>query len=358
MPLDEAIGRRFLASNRSFMALRVALFVGSAVALVLSAQSASADPASALPADLVQFKAARPGMARALSEPIAACVAREDTDNPAFHGCVDWHSAVHGTWALTSYTWATGDRRYRAVIANILQPALLARERKHLDDDPTFEMPYGRAWFLRLAIDYRKTFHSELLTAFADDVASSLMEHYSAVAPDPRTPAYQNASWALINLYDYGISRRDSRLVEFVKGKVRQYYLMDSPCPIDSAEIEPGEFMAICTNWAWLVQKVLPRDEFGDWLARFMPQGFPLDPIVTLTSVHQVGLDFSRTWGLWNLYRATGEPRFLSAYLANFNATYTHPEMWRGEYRTVGHWVAQFGMLGLMVTYYDWPTSG
>ena len=41
----------------------------------------------------------------------AAYVARRDTEHPAFHGCVDWHSACHGVWALLAYQRATGDAR-------------------------------------------------------------------------------------------------------------------------------------------------------------------------------------------------------------------------------------------------------
>lgn len=32
-------------------------------------------------------------------ETIAAAIGRRDTDHAIFHGCYDWHSAVHG-WAL------------------------------------------------------------------------------------------------------------------------------------------------------------------------------------------------------------------------------------------------------------------
>src|ERR1700744_694838 len=61
--------------------------------------------ASTVPPELVKFQQTRTQIASDLAAPIAICVAHHDTDNPAFHGCMDWHSAVHGVWALSAYSW-------------------------------------------------------------------------------------------------------------------------------------------------------------------------------------------------------------------------------------------------------------
>ncbi|MCR4301679.1 MAG: DUF2891 domain-containing protein [Sulfuricaulis sp.] len=310
--------------------------------------------AAAEPKDpLRDFLSRRGRVATALTEPIAACVARKDTDHPVFRGCIDWHSSVHGTWALTAYTWAVKDQRYRSLIEKTLDPQRLEREREYMRRHPRFEMPYGRAWFLRLAIDHQRTFKNKLLIPFADEVAQSLVDYYTATPPDPESLAYDNASWALINLYDYGVARDDRRLVEFVKTKVRTHYLTRSACPLARVELEPREFMAVCSNWAWLVQSVLPPNEFNTWLARFLPDDLALHPITTPGNAHEVGLNFSRAWGWWRLYSATRNPRYAKLYLDHFNQTYDHPELWKGDYRSVAHWVAQFGMFALMVSYYD-----
>jgi hypothetical protein len=322
---------------------------------VFCLQGETASIAAQIPPELVQFRNDRAQMALNLSVPIAICVAKHDTENAAFHGCIDWHSAVHGAWALTAYTRATHDQRYRSLVESILQPSLLAQERKHLASDPDFEMPYGRAWFLRLAIDYRKAFGSNALQPMADDVAASLVAHYSKQEPDPTSVAYQSATWALINLYDYAASRHDTHIAAFVRQKVRANYLRSDACPLQEVEIDTREFMAVCTNWAWLVQKVLPRKDLTVWLDRFLPESLALDPIVGPASVHQAGLNFSRCWGLWNLYWATDDPRFLDLYLRHLKQTYMDRGQWNGEYRTVSHWVAQFGMLALILSYDDWP---
>jgi hypothetical protein len=310
--------------------------------------------AAAVPPELASFRENRAAYALELSKPIAICVARRDTSNPVFHGCIDWHSAVHGVWALTAYTWATGDQQYRPLIESLLQRSALAEEKEHLDRSPRFEMPYGRAWFLRLAIDYRNAFGAGPIDEFADDVADSLMHFYKKITPDPTSGAYDSATWALINLYDYGVSRKRGDLVDFVREMVRAHYISRAACPLQRAEIAPREFMAICTNWAWLVGKVLEKDEFSAWLSTFLPDDLAIQPVYRPASVHQFGLNFSRAWGLWNLYWKTSEPRFLHLYVQHFRATYGELGDWKRNYEDTGHWVAQFGMLAAMVTYYDW----
>jgi hypothetical protein len=102
---------------------------------------------------------------------------------------------------------------------------------------------------------------------------------------------------------------------------------------------------------------VLPRAAFKDWLGVFLPPSLAIEPIADAESVHQAGLNFSRSWGLWALYRMTGERRFLDAYLRHFDGTFARPDIWNGDYGSLSHWVAQFGMLALAVTYDDAPAG-
>ena len=46
-----------------------------------------------------------------LAQVPAQHVLRHDTIHPAFHGCIDWHSACHATWALLAARGLTGDGR-------------------------------------------------------------------------------------------------------------------------------------------------------------------------------------------------------------------------------------------------------
>ena len=78
---------------------------------------------------------------------------------PAFYGCYDWHSSVHGHWLLVRLTrlfpaarWAIDARR---AVWQSLTPANITQEVKYLRSEgrTTFERPYGLAWLLQLAAE-------------------------------------------------------------------------------------------------------------------------------------------------------------------------------------------------------------
>src|SRR5262245_51014206 len=292
---------------------------------------------------------ARREIARELVEPIRWSVARKDTGHAAFHGCVDWHSAVHGMWALTAYARMTGDTTCDGLLEQTLRPEKLAAERALLAARPDFEMPYGRAWLLRLAREHALHRGDGALQPMAGEVLASMLAYYGGRAPDPRRGSYLSDSWALINMLDYAAWSGDGGAEATVRGLVKAHFLHHGGGCDDA--LETGHFIAVATNWAWLVSKVLPHEEFQRWeRAFFVRTGLP-GPVAQPASWHHHGLNFSRAWGLWALYAASplGDARegYLKAYAAHFRATYDMPALWRGSYHGVGHWVPQFGMLAL-----------
>lgn len=298
---------------------------------------------------LGQLAEQKTAIAGALADAVGEAVTRTDTGHIAFHGCIDWHSAVHGTYALTAYTRMTGDRRHVACIEEILRPDKVAAERAFLAGRPDFEMPYGRAWFLRLALEHRRAFGSDALTPMADDMLASLLATYATRAPDPRRGSYNSDSWALINLYDYAEHAQNASALKKVRGWIETHFVhYDGGC--DYA-LEDGHFMGVATNWAWLVSRVLKQDDFDRWAQAFFAKpGLPR-PVTQPINWHHHGLNFSRAWGLWGLYAASGsaaaKAAYLDAYVAHFRESYDKPELWRGSYQGVGHWVPQFGMFAL-----------
>lgn len=288
-------------------------------------------------------------IAEALAGAVREAVVRQDTDHIAFHGCIDWHSAVHGTWALTAYTRMTGDRQYMPLIASILAPEKIAAERSFIAERPDFEMPYGRAWFLRLAMEHSRAFHSAALQPMAEDVLASLLETYARRAPEAGRGSYGSDCWALINMYDYAQSAGHAPALHAVSGWVRDHFVRYSGVYDDT--VEHGHFMAVGTNWAWLVSRVLEQGEFDRWAEAFFARSGLPQPVTQLVNWHHHGLNFSRAWGLWGLHAASGsadaKAAYLAAYTQHFRESYDKPELWRGSYRGVGHWVPQFGMLAL-----------
>src|SRR5271157_4123905 len=71
---------------------------------------------------------------------------------PAFYGCYDWHSSVHGHWLLVRlvrlFPQAPFAAEAREALARSLTPANIAQEVKYLNSEgrTAFERPYGLAW--------------------------------------------------------------------------------------------------------------------------------------------------------------------------------------------------------------------
>ena len=321
-----------------------ALCVLAVTCLTMSASSAAAGE----PVDLSALDARKSEFVTGLAKPIRACVGRHDTGHHLFHGCIDWHSSVLGFWALTAAARLTGDKDLAAFVRATLTPEAIDLERTYMKQRPRFEMPYGRAWFLRLAIEYERAFDDDRLRAMADNMAASLKAFLAPGSIDPLSSSYESQSWALLNLRAYGAQTGQADLVAFVDRTVRDHFVeFDDPCPPDLDQ-RRRSFMAVCTNWAWLVSETMDAKDFKAWLDRFIPDPQSIIPVKQPANAHLYGLNFSRAWGLWRLYRRTGDPRWLELYRAHLEPTFDRPDWWRGDYRVVGHWVSQFGMFAVM----------
>src|SRR6476646_1441245 len=81
---------------------------------------------------------------------------------PAFYGCYDWHSSVHGHWLLARLARTFPDAPFasaaRAALAQSLTADNVAKEAAYLRGDgrASFERPYGLAWLLQLAAELRE----------------------------------------------------------------------------------------------------------------------------------------------------------------------------------------------------------
>ena len=81
---------------------------------------------------------------------------------PAFYGCYDWHSAVHGHWLLVRLVRFAGHGEFepaaRVALARSLTARNIAGELHYLNGHGriAFERPYGLAWLLQLAAELRE----------------------------------------------------------------------------------------------------------------------------------------------------------------------------------------------------------
>jgi len=78
---------------------------------------------------------------------------------PAFYGCFDWHSSVHGHWVLARLLRTVPDlpnaSRIRETLSVHLSKVNLEQEAAFFarDEHKSLERMYGWAWFLRLTME-------------------------------------------------------------------------------------------------------------------------------------------------------------------------------------------------------------
>src|SRR5262249_48951721 len=78
---------------------------------------------------------------------------------PAFYGCYDWHSSVHGHWLLVRLLRTFPNAPFAAPARDALRKSLSAENLKHEsayirgEGRTSFERPYGLAWLLQLCAE-------------------------------------------------------------------------------------------------------------------------------------------------------------------------------------------------------------
>src|SRR5579885_869238 len=293
------------------------------------------------------FLTEAPHWVELLAQVPAEHVRRHDTIHPAFHGCIDWHSACHATWALLACQRLTGQRAHAPIVDSVLVPDKLVLEEADLKARPDFEMPYGRAWFLRLALEDRIVTGSTRLTFFARTVADSLVAHYRAAPPNPFAREYANPAWALVNLLDYARTENKPEYATFAREMAAAHFVpaLDR-LPTLTEEDSWTDFMAVTPMACEIAVRTGAMDA-ADALRKAGDRIFALTPVTEPKRPHHYALNFSRAWALFALYESSGDERLLSLYLDHMLTGLSRPSWWRGDYRAVAHWVPQFGIFAL-----------
>jgi hypothetical protein len=284
---------------------------------------------------------------------------------PAFYGCYDWHSSVHGHWLLARLVREFPDAPFAAdavaALRTNITPARIAGEVAYLNAPgrETFERPYGLAWLLQLGAELR-----EIRTPAAAALSSALAPLEAAVvarlrawlpklAYPIREGEHPQTAFAFGLILDYARGA-DPALAAMVVGKVREFHLGDRDCPI-GYEPSGQDFLSPCIAEADLMRRVLPPGEFAAWLTAFLPR-LPVTnsdawlPVGVVSDradgklAHLDGLNLSRAWMLEGI--AAGLPpddRRRGALLA---AARTHAASGlaavTGEHYSGGHWLGSF----------------
>ena len=250
---------------------------------------------------------------------------------PVFYGCYDWHSAVHGHWLLARLTrkfpgadFASGAR---AALDQNLTEERVAGELVFVSKKGRrgFERPYGLAWLLQLDAELhewssdaaateddrgRAARWREALAPLIANAVERLGEFLEKLEHPVRVGEHKQTAFSVGLIHDWAVSVGDQPMQDLLAARARVWYGDDRDCPVD---YEPSgqDFFSPCLSEADFLRRVLPAEEFGAWLAAFLPGPLPttLEPVNVPEDEedafgHLHGLHLSRAWMLQGITSA------------------------------------------------------
>jgi hypothetical protein len=281
--------------------------------------------------------------------------------HPAFHGCFDWHSAVHSHWCLVR-TLRLFDHPAEAELVAAIDAGLtddnIEREVAYLEEHETFEKPYGWAWLLRLAAelhlwdDERADAWRGTLRPLEERILDLFESEFLTDERPFRVGTHDNSAFALAAASDYARVTADDGLATAVTRVAEAFFGDDEDYPIGYEPLG-WDFLSPALAEADLMRRVLADGDFEAWIADFLPDptahGAIPEPVDVNpgsndgVELHLVGLNLSRAWCLAGLADALEGHRYAPAFERSARA---HVE--RGLQRAFteeyagAHWLSSF----------------
>jgi Protein of unknown function (DUF2891) len=286
---------------------------------------------------------------------------------PAFFGCYDWHSSVHGHWLLVRLVRTFPDAPFVQAARDALRQSLtaenLTQEAGYLRGAgrASFERPYGLAWLLQLAAELREWDDPQAREMAAnlrplEQVAIERLNGWLPKLSNPvRIGEHDQTAFGLGLMLDYARGGGDQKFADLVISKAAQFFLNDKNCPL-AYEPSGEDFLSPCLGEADLMRRVLPSRDFATWLKTFLPQisksgAAWLQPVVSPDAsdpklAHLDGLNLSRAWMLKGI--AASLPKNDKRQASIEAAAEAHERAGlaavTGEHYEGGHWLGSFAV--------------
>ena len=291
---------------------------------------------------------------------------------PAFWGCYDWHSSVHGHWLLVRLLRTFPDASYAPAARDALKSSLTAenlREEANYLRGPgrsTFERPYGLAWLLQLAAELREWDDQDAKTWAANlqPLEQAARERLTTWLPKLSHPVrvgeHDQTAVGLALMLDYARSTGNEAFAKLVTDAAKKFFANDKGCPL-SYEPSGQDFLSPCLGEADVMRRILAPAEFAKWLGDFMP-GIPVKtkgagaatwlPVAVSPDpsdpklAHLDGLNLSRAWMLEGIISGLPaddprKPALVAAAEAHRRAGLAAVT---GEHYEGGHWLGSFAV--------------
>ena len=294
--------------------------------------------------------------------------------HPAFYGCFDWHSSVHGHWLLARFARLHPDHELSGSALGILQdhltPAKIQAETAYLlaEGRASWERPYGLAWLLQLVAELEQWSHEDdldvapLRTALAplERACVQRVSHWLPRLTYPiRTGEHSQTAFAFGLMLDYARAVDDELFAALLRETTLRLYGQDRDVGLG---FEPSgqDFLSPALAEADLMRRVLEPEEFALWLEGFLPaiprhMGAPdatwLPPAVVSDRsdgklAHLDGLNLSRAWMLEGMAAGLPAGDVRTPHLLATARENAHQGLAAvtGEHYAGGHWLGTYAM--------------
>jgi len=287
---------------------------------------------------------------------------------PAFCGCYDWHSSVHGHWLLArlvrTFPEAPFATEARKALWDSLTIEKIKQETAYLKGPgrASFERPYGLGWLLQLGAELRQWDDPQArnMSAHLRPLEIVAVEHLSSWLPKLSHPVrigeHDQTAFALGLMLDYARETGDRVFAKLATEAARKFFAEDQNCPL-AYEPSGEDFLSPSLGEADVMRRVLAPDEFAKWLTKFMPQ-IPTRPNADWLPVavspdpadpklaHLDGLNLSRAWMLEGIVSGLppADPRRAALSAAASAHAQAGLAAVTGEHYEGGHWLASFAV--------------
>lgn len=239
---------------------------------------------------------------------------------PAFYGCYDWHSSVHGHWLLVRLIKTFPDAPFAKPAREALRKSLTVENLKseaaylRAEGRASFERPYGMVWLLQLVAELTQWDDPQAremlanLAPLEQAVRDRLKTWLPKLSHPVRIGEHNQTAFALGLILDYALATNNDELGTIAARKMDEFFGKDKDCAL-SYEPSGEDFLSPCIAEADVVRRGMLPEEFAKWLADFLPQipktaksdwlpvavsPDPSDPKLA----HLDGLNLSRAWML------------------------------------------------------------
>ena len=291
--------------------------------------------------------------------------------HPTFYGCFDWHSSVHGHWSLVSLLKKFPNLKDASKTKEILLTSIskenIEKEVAYFNKkyNKSYERTYGWAWLLKLAEElhtWNDPIAKELeqnLQPLTDLMVQKYIEFLPRLKYPIRVGEHSNTAFGFAFAWDYANTVGDKKILKIINNRAKDYFMNDKNCPI-SWEPSGFDFLSACLQEAAIMKRVLPKNEFKNWLSEFLPKLKDKDFKLVVGEVsdrtdgklvHLDGVNFSRAWCLNKIAYDLPEYNHLKN-VANKHINYSLPNVVGDNYEG-GHWLGSFAIYALNSTKND-----